>query len=77
MEAAIGEAQNCFAFHLLPFGEFLETGVRTTHARLKSFDPSELVKSSAIQTVTRGILDNEDFLLEEEERFEPRSRKER
>ena len=49
----------------LPFGEFLETGVRTTHARLKWFDPRDLLKSPAIQTVTKGLLENCDFLLDE------------
>jgi hypothetical protein len=49
----------------LPFGEFLETGIRTTHARLKIFDPRDLLKSPAIQTVTKGLLKNGDFLLEE------------
>ena len=49
----------------LPFGEFLETGVRSTHARLKWFDPRDLLKSPAIQTITRGLLENGDFLLDE------------
>jgi len=49
----------------LPFGEFLETGIRTTHARLKWFDPRDLLKSPAIQTVTKGLLENGDFLLDE------------
>jgi hypothetical protein len=49
----------------LPFGDFLETGIRTTHAKLKWFDPRDLLKSPAIQTVTRGILENADFLLDE------------
>ena len=49
----------------LPFGEFLETGVRTTHARLKWFDPRDLLKSQAIQTVTKGLLENSDFLLDD------------
>jgi hypothetical protein len=48
----------------LPFGEFLETGIRTTHARLKWFDPRDLLRSPAIQTVTKGLLENGDFLLE-------------
>lgn len=51
----------------LPFGEFLGTGVRTTHARLKWFNPRDLLKSPAIQTVTRGLLENGDFLLDEKE----------
>jgi len=49
----------------LPFEEFLEPGVRTTHARLKWFDPRNLLKSQAIQTVTKGLLENGDFLLSE------------
>ena len=49
----------------LPFGDFLETGIRTTHARLKWFDPRDLLSSPAIQTVTRGLLENSDFLIED------------
>ena len=49
----------------LPFGDFLEPSVRTTQARLKSFDPSALVKSPAIRAVTAEVLDGGDFLLEE------------
>ena len=49
----------------LPFGEYLEPGIRTTHARLKIFDPAQLLQSQAIQTVTKGLLDNGDFLLDE------------
>lgn len=49
----------------LPFGSFLISGVRATHARLKIFDPRALLQSPAIQTVTRGLLENGDFLLEE------------
>lgn len=49
----------------LPFGEFLEPGIRTTHAQLKWFDPLKLLKSPAIQTVTKGLFENGDFLLDE------------
>ncbi len=49
----------------LPFGEFLDPGVRTTHARLKKFEPGRLLESPAIQTVTKGLLENGDFLLAE------------
>ncbi len=49
----------------LPFGSFLETGVRATHARLKWFNPRDLPTAPAIQTITRGLLDNDDFLLKE------------
>ncbi len=51
----------------LPFSEFLETGVRSTHARLKLFNPRELLYSPAMQTVTKGLLENGDFLLPAEE----------
>jgi Capsule polysaccharide biosynthesis protein len=49
----------------LPFGDFLETGVRTTHARLKVFDPRLLLNSPAIQTITKGLFEHGDFLLDE------------
>ena len=49
----------------LPFGDFLETGIRTTHAKLKWFDPRDLLKSPAIQIVTKGLLEDSDFLLDE------------
>ncbi len=49
----------------LPFGDFLETGVRSTHARLKWFEPMQLLNAPAIQTVTKGLLENGDFLLDE------------
>lgn len=49
----------------LPFGEFLEPGIRSTHARLKQFEPRSLLASPAIQTVIKGLLENGDFLLEE------------
>jgi len=49
----------------LPFAEFLESGVRSTHARLKWFDPRALLQSAAIRTVTEGLLENGDFLLED------------
>ncbi|GAB4398275.1 MAG: hypothetical protein OHK0031_17990 [Anaerolineales bacterium] len=51
----------------LPFDEFLESGVRSTHARLKRFDPRALLHSPAIQTVSAGLLENGDFLLPEGE----------
>lgn len=50
----------------LPFGEFLERGILPVNARLKMFKPEDLLASPAIQTVTKGLLDNGDFLLEEE-----------
>ncbi|MEI6290134.1 MAG: hypothetical protein WCP19_06845 [Chloroflexota bacterium] len=49
----------------LPFGEYLETGIRSTHARLKWFFPINLLNSPAIQTITKGLLENGDFLLYE------------
>jgi hypothetical protein len=49
----------------LPFSEFLESGVLSAHARLKEFDPALLLNSPAIQAITKGLLENGDFLLEE------------
>lgn len=49
----------------LPFGEFLERGVLPVNARMKMFDPAQLLRSPAIQTVTKGLLDGGDFLLDE------------
>jgi hypothetical protein len=49
----------------LPFGQFLETGVRSTHARLKWFEPRDLLESASIQTITKGLIENSDFLLDE------------
>ncbi len=49
----------------LPFGEFLEPSIRTTQAKLKKFSTHQLIKSSAIQTITHGLLENGDFLLED------------
>lgn len=48
----------------LPFGDFLEPSVRTTQARLKSFDLNALLESEAIRAFINGVLDNGDFLLE-------------
>ena len=51
----------------LPFGAFLERGILPVNARLGSFDPHELlpVNSPAIAAVTKGLLGDGDFLLEE------------
>lgn len=49
----------------LPFEEFLERGVLPVNARLKMFEPGQLLQSPAIQTVTRGLLNGGDFLLDE------------
>ncbi len=51
----------------LPFGDFLERGILPVNARLKMFNPADLPKSPAIQTVTKGLLENGDFLLDEQE----------
>ncbi len=48
----------------LPFGDFLEPSVRTTQARLKSFELEDLVRSEATRVITNGVLDGRDFLLE-------------
>ncbi|MDX9991337.1 MAG: hypothetical protein RBS68_04745 [Anaerolineales bacterium] len=50
----------------LPFGDFLERGILPVNARLKMFRPQDLLASPAIQTVTTGLLENGNFLLEEE-----------
>lgn len=51
----------------LPFGEYLERGILPVNARLQDFDPSALLPehSPAIATVTKGLLEGGDFLLEE------------
>lgn len=51
----------------LPFGDFLERGILPVNARLKSFDPAQLLpeNSVAMATVTKGLLADGDFLLEE------------
>lgn len=54
-------------FSSLPFGEFLETGIRTSHGLLKEFDLAQLSPehSPAIKAILDGILNNGDFLLKE------------
>ena len=54
-------------FSSLPFGEYLETGVRTSHALLQDFDLEKLSpeNSPTIKTILDGVLDNGDFLLKE------------
>jgi hypothetical protein len=47
----------------LPFGKFLESSVRTTQTRLKSFRLEELLESDTVKAITEGILDDGDFLL--------------
>ncbi len=51
----------------LPFGAFLERGILPVNARLKTFDLQELLPqhSPAIATVTKGLLEGGDFLLDE------------
>ena len=49
----------------LPFGDFLEPSVRTTQARLKTFDLNELLESDAVEAILDGLLKDGDFLLEE------------
>ncbi|MGC1377795.1 MAG: hypothetical protein WA821_16300 [Anaerolineales bacterium] len=51
----------------LPFGDFLERGILPVNARLKMFDPAQLLpeNSPALAAVTKGLLAGGDFLLEE------------
>ena len=49
----------------LPFEDFLEPSVRTTQAKLKSFEIHELLESKAIKTILEGLLNHGDFLLKE------------
>jgi hypothetical protein len=49
----------------LPFGNFLEPSVRTTQAKLKSFDLDDLLISDAVKAIMDGVLNNGDFLLKE------------
>ena len=51
----------------LPFDKFLMPSVRTTQARLKSFDLDLLSpeKSAAIRAISNGVLENGEFLLAE------------
>ena len=52
-------------FSSLPFGEYLKTGVRTSHALLRDFDLAQLSPqhSPAIAAILEGVLENGDFLL--------------
>jgi len=50
----------------LPFGEFLEPSVRTTQTRLKRFGLHELLGSGAMQVILEGVLEDGDFLLQEQ-----------
>lgn len=49
----------------LPFGDFLEPSVRTTQARLKSFELDELTASDAVRVILDGVLEGGDFLLKD------------
>jgi hypothetical protein len=49
----------------LPFSDFLEPSVRTTQARLKSFELDVLTEFESIKAVMNGLLHNGDFLLDE------------
>lgn len=50
----------------LSFGDFLEPSVRTTQARLKAFQLDGLLDSDAIKVILEGVLEDEDFLLNEQ-----------
>ena len=47
----------------LPFGDFLRPSVRTTQTRLRTFDIDSLIQASSIRTVTSGVLNEEDFVM--------------
>lgn len=49
----------------LPFGEFLEPSVRTTQARMKSFELNELLESVAVKVILEGVREGGGFLLKE------------
>ncbi len=49
----------------LPFSDLLEPSVRTTQARLKSFELDLLTEFDSIKAVMNGLLHNGDFLLDE------------
>ncbi len=49
----------------LPFDRFLEPSVRKTQARLRAFNPDELIQAPAVQTILEGMLSSGDFLLPE------------
>ncbi|MCJ7722668.1 MAG: hypothetical protein MUP03_00900, partial [Anaerolineales bacterium] len=54
-------------FSSLPFDDFLIPGIRSTHTRFKSFDPSQLLpeNSPTIAAILNGVLASGDFLLAE------------
>jgi len=49
----------------LPFGEFLEPSVRTTQAKLKTFNLDDLLISNAVKSILDGVLNDDDFLMKE------------
>lgn len=51
----------------LPFGEYLERGILAVNSQLKWFDPARLLPqhSPALATITKSLLENGDFLLDE------------
>ncbi len=49
----------------LPFGDFLESSVRVTQTKLKSFELDDLLKSETLQVIKEGVLEDGDFLLRE------------
>ena len=65
----ITNARNFLYYQLfkssLPFEEFLQTGIRVTQSKMRVFNPNMLIKSSTIQTISKGLFEEGDFLLEE------------
>lgn len=51
----------------LPFGNYIDRGILPVNSCLKWFDPQELLpeNSPALATITKGLLEDGDFLLEE------------
>lgn len=49
----------------LPFGDFLEPSVRTTQAKLKSFELDDLLRSESVKAILDGVLNDGDFLLKD------------
>jgi len=49
----------------LPFGKFLEPSVRTTQTWLRSFTLDELLDADSVKVILGGVLNGEDFLLNE------------
>ena len=49
----------------LPFSEYLDTGIRVTHAKMRAFNPNMLIKSVTIETIFKGLFEKGDFLLKD------------